>query len=177
MKTKTEKILVVMKYLALLGAIGFSIECGSQIVSLIATFINPEWAKQVYHVDQTIFSIREVSTTQYIYAMSIVIAVLVLKANIWYSIFYLLEKLELKSPFTLKVIKKLERIACLLLGIWVITGIIGKTYSHYLMKSTGIQLSFNHSGDAYLFIAGIVYIIAQIFRRGIEMQEENALTV
>ena len=107
MKTKTENILLVMKYLALLGAIGFSIECGSQIVSLIATFINPEWAKRVYHVDTTIMSIHNVSTIQYIYAMSIVIAVLVLKATIWYSIFYLLEKLKLKSPFSLKVIKKL----------------------------------------------------------------------
>ena len=129
MKTKTENILLVMKYLALLGAIGFSIECGSQIVSLIATFINPEWAKRVYHVDTTIMSIHDVSTIQYIYAMSIVIAVLVLKATIWYSIFYLLEKLKLKSPFSLKVIKKLEKIACLMLGIWVISGLIGKTYS------------------------------------------------
>ena len=32
-------------------------------------------------------------------------------------------------------------------------------------------------GNNFLFMAAIVYIISQIFKRGIEMQEENELTV
>jgi len=177
MKLKTEKILMILKILALLAGIGFSIECGSQILSLAASFLNPEWAKRVYNVDLTIFSIREYSIRQYVYAMSIVIAISALKAIIWFLVYDLLQKFQLKSPFTMKVTEKLEKIAWLLLGIWVIMSIIGKSYSHYLMKSTGIQLPVNHSGDEYFFVAGIVYIISQIFKRGIEIQEENELTV
>jgi hypothetical protein len=59
----------------------------------------------------------------------------------------------------------------------VVARFIGNAYSHYLMKSTGVELdAFNTSGE-YFFIAGMVYIISQVFKRGIEMQEENTLTV
>jgi hypothetical protein len=43
MKTKTETILMVSKFLALLGGIWYSILCGSQLLTLVASFINPDW--------------------------------------------------------------------------------------------------------------------------------------
>ena len=88
-----------------------------------------------------------------------------------------MEKLQLESPFSMKVTKKLEDIAILLASVWVIMGIIGKTYAYYLHRATDLQLPGLESGGEYFFIAGIVYIISQIFKRGIEMQEENQLTV
>jgi hypothetical protein len=109
--------------------------------------------------------------------MSLLILSSALKANVWYLMFDLLQKLQLKTPFSMDVTKKLERLAYLLLGVWILIAFIGKTYLHYVTKSTGIILTDFNQGDEYLFIAGIVYIISQIFRRGIEMQEENQLTV
>jgi hypothetical protein len=177
MKTRTEKILVVLKFLALLGGIWYSILCGSQLLTLIASFINPGWAKHTYEVDLNIFSIRDHSVWYYVYAMCLTIAVSALKAFIWYVILDLLTKLKLQTPFSMEVEKKLERIAYLFLGIWIISSIFWKIYAYYLLQATGIQLPANNSGDEYLFIAGIVYIISQIFKRGIEIQEENQLTV
>ncbi|MEO9021368.1 MAG: DUF2975 domain-containing protein [Ginsengibacter sp.] len=177
MKTITEIILVVLKYLALVAAIGFSIECGSQVLSLVASSVNVDWAKNVYGAEQDWFRIREYNTWYYICVMSLTISISALKAWIWYLIFDLLLKLQLKSPFSMVVTKKLEKIAYRLMGVWFLISIVVKNYSHYLMKATGIQLPTNHSGDEYFFIAGIVYIISQIFKRGIEMQKENQLTV
>ena len=177
MKTRTEIILVVLKYLALLAAIGFSIECGTQLFYFVASFINPDWAKNGNEIERNWFQIHQYSTWYYICAMSIAISISALIAWIWYLIFDLLLKLQLKSPFSMVVTKKLEKIAYRLLGVWFLISIVGKNYSHYLMKATGIQLTTNHSGDEYFFIAGIVYIISQIFKRGVEMQEENKLTV
>ena len=177
MKTRTEKILVVLKFLALLGGIWYSILCGSQLLTLIASFINPGWAKHTYEVDLNIFSIRDHSVWYYVYAMCLTIAVSALKAFIWYVILDLLTKLKLQTPFSMEVEKKLERVAYLFLGIWIISSIFWKIYAYYLLQATGIQLPANNSGDEYLFIAGIVYIISQIFKRGIEIQEENQLTV
>lgn len=77
----------------------------------------------------------------------------------------------------MSVTKKLVTISYLLLGVWILMAIIGKTYAYYLATSTGIALPAKYTGDEYFFIAGIVYIISQIFKRGIEMQEENQLTV
>jgi Protein of unknown function (DUF2975) len=177
MKIKTETILTVSKYLALTGGIWYSILCGSQLLQLVASFINPEWAKHTYEMDQNLFGIREHSVGFYVWAMCMVIAVSALKALIWYIVFELLSKIKLQTPFSMEVQRKLERIAYLLLGVWIVSSIFWKTYIFYLTKDTGIQLPTNNTGDEYLFLAGIIYIISQIFKRGIEIQEENDLTV
>jgi uncharacterized membrane protein YpjA len=177
MKTRTEKILVVLKILAFMGAVKYSIDCGSQLTTLVASFINPEWAKRTYEVNLDIFNIREKSISFYSYAMCLTIAVSALKAFIWYVVLDLLSKLKLQTPFSMEVEKKLERIAYLLLAVWIVSGPFWKTYIYYLTQATGIQLPANISGDEYLFMAGIIYIISQVFKRGIEIQEENNLTV
>jgi hypothetical protein len=177
MKTKTETILMVSKFIALLGGIWYSILCGSQVLTFVASFINPNWAKHTYEEDLNIFSIREHSISFYVYAMSLVIAVSALKALIWYVVFDLLSKLKLQTPFSMEVEKKLERIAYLLLTVWLVGGIFWKIYIHYLSKAMDIYPLTYTSGDEYLFMAGIIYIVSQIFKRGIEIQEENQLTV
>jgi len=177
MKIKTETILTVSKILAFMGVIGYSIIWGSQLTTLVASFINPEWAKRTYEVDLNLFSIREHSIPFYVYAMCLTIAVSVLKALIFYVIFELLSKLKLQTPFSMEVEKKLERIAVLLLAVWIVSSIFWKLYLYYLTQATGIQLATKNIGDEYLFMAGIIYIISQVFKRGIEIQEENDLTV
>ena len=177
MKAKTETILLVSKILAFLGFVWYMILFGSQLVNLVASFINPEWAKRTYEVDLNIFNIREHSVGFYVWAMCLIIAVTALKALVWYVVFDLLSKLKLQTPFTMKVEKKLETIAYLLLAVWIISINFWKVYIYYLSQSTGIQLPVNNSGDEYLFMAGIIYIISQVFKRGIEIQEENDLTV
>src|SRR5665213_1374214 len=177
MKTKTEIILLILKYLALVAATGFSIECGSQLFYFVASLINPDWAKNGYSIERNWFRIHENSPWYYVCVMSLTISISGSKALIWYLIFGLLLKLQLKSPFSMLVTKKLVTISYLLLGVWILMAIIGKTYGHYLAEATGITLPAKYTGDEYFFIAGIVYIISQIFKRGIEMQEENSLTV
>jgi hypothetical protein len=177
MKIKTETILVISKWLAFTGGIWYSILWGSELLTLISSFINPDWAKRTYEVDLHLFSVREHSPAFYTYGMCLVIAVSFLKAYIWYVVFELLSKLKLQTPFTMEVEKKLERIAYLLLAVWIVSGFIWETYIYYTLKATGIQLANIKSGDEYLFMAAIIYIISQVFKRGIEIQEENELTV
>ena len=177
MKTRTEKILVVLKILAFMGAVKYSIDCGAQLTHFVASFINTDWAKRTYEVNMDIFNIRGKSIWFYSYAMCLTIALSALKAFIWYVVFDLLVKLKLQTPFSMEVEKKLEKIAYLLLGVWIVSSIFWKIYAYYLLQATGIQLPANNSGDEYLFMAGIIYIISQVFKRGIEIQEENQLTV
>ena len=174
---KTQTILTIAKFLALLGGIKYSIEFGGQLTNLIASFINPEWAKHTYEVDLNVFNIREKNIVYYVFAMSLIIAVSALKATVWFVLYSLLLKLKLQTPFSMVVELKLERIAFLLMGVWLTGSFFMKTYAHYLSKDTGIELPINNSGDEYFFMAGIVYIISQVFKRGIEIQDENQLTV
>lgn len=177
MKTRTEIILVVSKFVALLAAIKYSIDWGAQLTNFVASFINTDWAKRTYEVNLDIFNIREKSISYYSYAMCLNIAVSALKATIWYVVFSLLTKLKLQTPFSMEVEKKLESIAFLSLGVWIVGSIFWAIYAYYLTQDTGIQLPANNNGDEYFFMAGIVYIISQVFKRGIEIEEENQLTV
>jgi Protein of unknown function (DUF2975) len=177
MKTRTEKILVVLRILAFMGAVGYSINWGAQLTHFVASFINPEWAKRTYQVNMDIFNIREKSIWFYAYAMCLTIAVSALKATIWYVVFTLLTKLKLQTPFSMEVEKKLESIAYLSLGVWIVSSIFWSIYAYYLLQDTGIHLPANSNGDEYFFMAGVIYIVSQVFKRGIEMQEENQLTV
>jgi len=77
----------------------------------------------------------------------------------------------------MEVENKLGRIAYLLFGVWLVSSVFWKTYMYYLSKTTGIQLLTNSNGDEYFFMACMIYIISQVFKRGIEIQEEIQLTV
>jgi hypothetical protein len=176
MKTKTERILTVLKLLAFIGGIGYAIVCGSELLSFVASFISPGWAKHTFAVDQNIFSLLDHSVSFYAYIMSLVIVLSAMKSLIWFVVADLLLKLKLNNPFSIEVAKKLEKISYLLFGIWILS-IVGKIYMNWLSKDTGLQPTRTIIGDEYLFIAGLAYIISQIFKRGIEIQEENDLTV
>lgn len=177
MKSKTQTILNVSKILAFMGFVGYSIICCSQLTTLVSSFINPDWAKRTYEVDLNLFSIRDHSIPYYVYAMCLTILASAFKVFVWYIIFDLLLKLKLETPFSMEVEKKLEKIAYLLLGVWLMSGFFWNIYIYYLSADTGIKLPANNSSDEYLFMAGIIYIISQVFKRGIEIQEENQLTV
>jgi len=177
MKKGTKSILAVLKVLAIVGGIWYSIRCGSQLLTFVASFINLDWAKLTYDANPAMFSILEQSTTYYVFAMSLIIVTLALKALIWYIMYDLLLQLKLQTPFSIHTEKKLEQIAYLLFAVWLLGSVFRDIYMHYLAKDTGIQLPAGNNADEYLFIAGIVYIISQVFKRGIEMQEENQLTV
>ena len=176
MKTQTKTILEIIKYLALIGAIGFSIECGSQIISLIVSFFKPEVASKFYKVSQKIYELRNFDLRHFGFTMTLTISFSAMKSYIWYYIFDFLNKLSLKNPFTIEISSKIQKISYILFELWVIS-FIGNSYIGFVSKETGIDLANHFNHEEYFFMAGIVYIISQIFKRGVELQEENELTV
>jgi hypothetical protein len=176
MKTKTEKILSFMKILALLGGIGFSIECGSQLTSFVISFYNPDYAERYYAIHRDLFRLLNHQIGYFISATTIVIVLSAIKALVWCLIFNLLMKLKVQELFSKMVARKLETLAFLLLGIWLMST-LGNIYIHWLPQKTGEIIRLMDVSGAYFFMAGIMYIVFQIFQRGIEIREENQLTV
>jgi len=177
MKTKTEKILTVLRFLAWIAMIGYSINFGGQIICFVISFTNPEGAKQIPGVVQNLVSLLHYNFTFYVVAMLFVMILSVMSAYLWQLVISLLSKLNLQSPFTIQVSRKLELIAYWLFATWTV-GYTGTKYVDWISQSMGVeQLRIIPIGNDFLFIAGIVYIISQIFRRGVEIQEENQQTI
>src|SRR6187455_3310736 len=169
MKTKTEKILLVLKVLAWLALAGYIVQCGSQIISFGVSFFNPEAAKHIYGTSLALHEMYQHNQRYFINIMSFLIALSAMHSYVWYSVAGMLTKLNLQEPFSRKVARTLEEIGIQMLGIWIVS-VIAQQSVAWMAKNSGIQVGSLHAVNEYLFIAGIVYIISQVFKRGIEIQ-------
>ena len=174
MKTKTTRVLTVLKVLAWMAFIGYLVQCVSQIISFGVSFFNPQAAKNIYGT--SFYDLYNYSQQYFIYAMSFLIALSAMHSYVWYRVAGLLTNLNLQDPFSRNVARALEEIGIQLLGIWIVS-VIAQQSVGWIARHSGIHLDKFHAVHEYLFIAGIVYIISQVFKRGIEIQEENELTV
>ncbi|MDX9704737.1 MAG: DUF2975 domain-containing protein [Weeksellaceae bacterium] len=173
---KTQNILFFLKIISWIAFIGYAIVCGSVIFSFVLSFINPEIAKNMYKINPAIFELKEKNTVTFIFGFSLLIALAFMLAYLWFLVIKLFDKLNLKNPFSIETARHLEKTAFHLMGIWVVS-LVAKTYLNW---QSGDYMQFDFKigeGNNFLFMAAIVYIISQIFKRGIEMQEENELTV
>jgi hypothetical protein len=73
----------------------------------------------------------------------------------------------------MEVEKKLERIAYLLLGVWIVSSIFWKIYSYYSqqLRAYSYQLT---TVEMNIFSWPVLFtFISQVFKRGIEITEET----
>jgi hypothetical protein len=75
----------------------------------------------------------------------------------------------------MEVARRLEKISFVALGTWVVT-LLSNVYSSLLMKITG-KLYGTWLSTEFIFMVGLLFIIATVFKRGVEIQSENELTV
>lgn len=182
MKTSTMKILTVLHVLSWIIFIGVCIEAGTFIFSAFSTMLlNPEGAKHLYH--QVDLSALYYYDRGYFLIETILMSIVaILRAIIFYLIIQLLyeKKLDMSKPFSPALGRFTIRIAYLSL----LTGLFsfwGAKYAAWFVMQ-GVQMpdvEYLRLGgaDVWLFMGVTLFVIAQVFKRGIEIQSENELTV
>ncbi len=173
-KTRTEQILTVMHILAWVATIGYMIEAGAIMVSYAVSVVNPEAAGNLYQ-RSNFETLRSLSFWYYTCAVSFIVAMAVMKAYVWQLVIKTLSKISLLNPFTKETAQRLEMISYVMLGTWVVA-LVNSGYLDWLEKNKGEDFGKEMSGES-IFVAGLVFVISQIFKRGIEIQSENELTV
>lgn len=173
-KTRTEQILKVMHVVAWIVVIGLVAEAGAILISYSVSYFNSEGAKNLY-MGLNLYKLRELNFWYYTQYVSFLIALPLMKAFMVFLVTKTLSKVNLQNPFTMEVANILKRISYVLVEIWVVS-IISSSHSKWLLNVTGEQLLAKPEGS-FLFVAGLVFIISQIFKRGVELQSENELTV
>jgi hypothetical protein len=173
-KTKTGQILMAMKILAWVAFVGFMIEAGAILFSYFVSCINPEGAKNLYN-GMNLYALRKADFWHYTLHVTFMIVVSVLKSFVWLKVIKMVSELNLANPFKLEIANILEEISYVLFGIWLFA-LLNSVHSVLLLKITGENYGSVFSGD-FLFAAGLVFIIAHIFKKGVEIQSENELTV
>lgn len=170
---KTEKILKIMKFFSWFAFIGLLIKTATILVTYILSINDAEISKNIYE-GMNLFEYREYSFTQYSFIIFYKILLYATEAYIAFLVIKLLRKLNIKQPFNTDVQKFMQQISYCIFYLWVLA-IVHNTHMQLIGKKHGFQLDL-FSSD-FVFLSAIIFIFAQIVKRGIELQQENDLTI
>jgi hypothetical protein len=174
LKTKTESILTTMNVLTWIVFIGLLIKTGALIVSYSISILNPEVTKNLY-MGLDLFPLRKLDFLKYSVNAFLMITLLGLKAYTSYLVIQILSKINLEHPFTMSVALLIERVSHVIFVIWAVSMLAN--INHQWLLQNGLPTSENWISGEFIFLAGVIFIIAQIFKKGIEIQSENELTI
>ncbi len=179
MKPATKQIINVMNVLTWIAFIGICIKTGSIIWSFCASlFIDPAASKNLY-IQLDLSALKNFSITQYCMMVSVVIALWMMKAFLFYLVIKIFLKINFVHPFSNDIAVLLKKISAVGLIIGIGSGIATGYCNSYIKHSVEVNnLSPYISGASeFVFFAGIIFIISLVMQRGIELQAESDLTV
>jgi len=176
-KISSKQVLLVLNILSWILFIGLAFEAGSIICSAIFTSFNPARAEyfglsDVYRFD-----------AGYFFVTLLVMAIpAIMKAMLFYLIVKISsnKELSIEQPFNEQVKNFIVKAAYLALGIGFFT--IGGANHHQWLISKGVimpnleQLHLD-GGDVWIFMCVLLFIIVQVFKKGIALHAENELTI
>lgn len=181
-KITTKQILNVIQILSWIIFIGLCVEAGGiAFNTLITLAINPNGAHNFWEgVD--LATLYNFDIGHFFVVTFIMIIVAVLKAIMFYFIVKLFteKKLTMSQPFNkgLRHFIVVQSYLALAIGLFTIGGI---RYIVWLTKqglaSLDLQSLHLTGADVWLFMSVILLLIVQIVKRGIEIQNENDLTI
>jgi TRAP-type C4-dicarboxylate transport system permease large subunit len=158
--------------------IGLCIKAGALLFTTVYSLFDPSVAKDLYEgLDMSV--VREWHTGYYLAAMSLLLGVLAAKAYIFYLVIRIFLKIDLIHPFSKEVSDLISKIGEVTLQVGILI-IIASRYFKWLSVRTihSPDLGFFLGGAfEFLIMGAVIYAIAVVFRRGVEIQADNDLTV
>lgn len=167
-----------LRIVAYIIFIGLCIEAGGLIVNFAFSLFKPEFVSKLYQ-KLDLSELYRHSEWMHYGMYSYILTIAVLKAYLFYIVINLVSNLSLSKPFSSYVADQISKISYYTFSIGIISYIARETAKH--LEHRGLELDilneFWVDSEAFILMAGIIYVIAQIFNRGIEIQNENDLTI
>ena len=158
--------------------VGLSIEAGGLLVNFFFSIYKPEFVPNLYlKLDLT--EMYKESRIAFFGIYSFILIISILKAFLFYIVIRLMHKMYLSKPFSTFVAKQISQISYYTLSIGLLS-LIGRQFAKNLMHygfDTGSLNQFWTDSQAFILMGAVIYIIAVIFKKGVDIQNENDLTV
>jgi hypothetical protein len=158
--------------------VGLSIEAGGLLVNFFFSIYKPEMVGNLYQ-KLDLSEMYKASKWAFFSIYSFILFIAMMKAYLFYVVIMLMHKMDLARPFSPFVSKKISQISYYTLSIGLIAYIAkhsAKTLTHYGFGTDNLDQFWSDS-QAFIVMGAVVYIIATIFKKGVELQNENDLTV
>ncbi len=83
--------------------------------------------------------------------------------------------LKIESPFSIEIANAIEKVSYIIIALWVLTWFTN-TFSLWLAENN-LTIEINSNSLSFILLAGVLFIVSQIFKKGVELQSENEMTV
>lgn len=174
-------ILKLLNILSWIIFLGLCIEAGGIIFNTIYALYNPIVAKHFWN-GTDLSPLYSFDKGHFITQTVLMSIVAVIKALIFYLIVKMFydKKLNIAKPFNPAITNSVFKIAYLCLGAGLFS-LWGARYAAWI-QGQGVQMPDIHylrigGGDVWVFMAVVLIVIGQIFKKGTELQTESDLTV
>jgi hypothetical protein len=178
MSKKGDVVFTILNIFAWIIFVGLCIEAGALIVNFVFSLFKPEVVANLYE-KLDLSEMYERSKLAYFGMYGFILVISVLKAVLFYIVIILLMKLDLKKPFNTYVSERITLISYYTFAIGILSYIARQTtqtLQHHGFETDGLD-RFWADSKAFILMAAVIYVIATIFSRGVELQNENELTV
>lgn len=158
--------------------VGLSIEAGGLLVNFFFSLYKPEIIPNLYQKLDLIQMYRD-SKMAFFGIYSFILIIAILKAYLFYAVIRLMHKMDLKKPFSTFVAKQISQISYYTLSIGLLSYIgrqLVKNLMHHGFVPKNVSTFWTDS-QAFILMGAVIYIIAIIFKKGVDIQNENDLTV
>jgi hypothetical protein len=177
--SKTNKfVFLVLHIIAWIIFVGLCIEAGGLLVNFVFSIYNPDMISKLYQkLDLMVIYNQNPWVFYRIY--SFILTVAILKAYLFYLVIILLLKLDMTKPFDSWVADKISKISYITFAIGIVSYIAKQTSKNLMHHNFDVSMldPFWTDSQAFILMAAIIYVIATIFQKGVELQNENDLTV
>lgn len=175
---KSTYLLKFLEVVAWVIFVGLCIEAGALLVNFVISLYEPELLNRLYQ-KLDLQDIYLQSKGAYYCSYIAILALAFMKAYLFYVVVMLMSKLDLNNPFSTFVADKITTMSHLVLSIGITSYVTQQSIERLL------ETNYNESmmngifvdPNSFIMVAAILYVISVIFKRGIELQNENDLTV
>lgn len=178
MNWKTQPKFLTITIVIWIIFIGFCIKAGVLMFTFTYSLFKPVVSQNLYE-GLNLNTLQNNHFWYYVATLSLIILVAFLKAYIFYLMIKVFLKINLVHPFSNEITKLISKIGAVSIqtGVTIIIATsyiewVGKRFEQYIPVG-----GFLGSFMEYIFMGAIIYAIAQVFKRGVEIQSENELTI
>jgi hypothetical protein len=171
-------IFTALKIVSWIIFVGLCIEAGGLIVNFIFSLFKPEFVKNLYQ-KLDLSEMYERSIWAFFSMYSFILVISILKAVLFYVVIRLVSKINMTKPFSSFASRQIYLMSYYTFSIGILSYLARETaknlqHQGYVIDSLN---QFWADSQAFILMAAVIYVIATIFSRGVEIQNENDLTV
>lgn len=173
MLTTNNLVFKGLKIVAWIIFVGLCIEAGGLLVNFIFNIVNPDMIDNLYQkLDLSALYSRNKWIFFSLYSFMLFIAFL--KAYLFYIVVRLVSKINLSKPFNKFTSREISKISYFTFSIGLLSQIalrISLKLKYYEINTDTVN-EFYADSKAFILMSAVIYVIAIIFAKGVEFQEE-----